>query len=96
MNDDDKDYQYYVDLSNKLEEGLLQRGFNGIENIDSMGCCHKDEQHFVLRTDGLIIYSNIPFWNDSDYYTNSVVESWDFEEEFSFEKLDKAMIRGEK
>lgn len=84
-------------ISEELEAGLKERGFVGIEGIDSMGECHKDELHYILRTDGLVIYSNIPFWTDTEYHEGSMSEIWDqikdkfTENEFTFEKLDKLL-----
>lgn len=73
-----------------LESGLKMRGFVGIENIDSMGYCHKNEKHYLLRTDGLLIYTTYRFTHSpppspKDYYV-----SWDAED-FTFEKLDEAI-----
>lgn len=73
-----------VMTSEELEKGLEERGFVGIEDIDSMGECHKD-QHYILRTDGLIIYSNIPHWSDHKHYPNAVYNMWpqeDYSDEF--------------
>lgn len=79
-----------------IEEGLKSRGFVGIEGMDSMGECHKDEKHFVLRTDGLIIYSNIPFWTDTEYHPGSFYKMWDAEQDeftegkaFNWEEFDE-------
>ena len=84
----------------EFESGLKCRGFIGIEAIDSKGECHVDDKHYILRTDGLIIYSNIPFYNDEKYYPESLVEVWCWEaseydtktKEFSFKELDEIMI----
>lgn len=48
------DYDAFID-------GLKSRGFQYTEDICNKGGCHKDEMHFVLLTDGLVIYSN--FWD---------------------------------
>ena len=76
----------------ELEKGLVDRGFVGIDGVDSMGDCHKDNKHYVLRTDGLIIYSNIPYHTDIKYYPpNAIAEHWGMEDEFTWEKLDEVM-----
>lgn len=83
----------------ELENGLKERGFTGIEGICNMGDCHKDNKHYILTTDGLVIYSNIPFWTNEEYYPDSLVEVWCMElnewdtktKEFSFEELDEIM-----
>ncbi len=84
-----------VDFDN-LEHGLELRGFIGINNIDSMRHCNKDEKHFILRTDGLVIYTNYPWTHTS----RSELESrkingykdyryeWGMED-FSFKELDE-------
>lgn len=80
-------------------EGLKDRGFVNTEGIDSMGECHKDEKHYILLTDGLVIYSNIPYHSDEEHYRDSLVESWCIEKseydtttrEFSFLELDEIM-----
>lgn len=80
----------------EIEPGLKKRGFVGIEGMDSMGECHKDNKHFILRTDGLIIYSNIPFWTDTEYHPGSVYKIWDAVADkftkgkaFNWEELDE-------
>lgn len=84
----------------EIEPGLAKRGFVGIEGMDSMGECHKDEKHFILRTDGLIIYSNIPFWTDTEYHPGSFYRMWDIEAdrfstspEFNWKALDKLLCK---
>lgn len=82
----------------ELEVGLTRRGFIGVEGIDSMGKCHKDKKHYVLMTDGLVIYSTIPFWTDTKYHEGSRAVEWGFsdfygkDKLFTFEKLDKEML----
>lgn len=44
-------------------DGLKQRGFVNTDKIDSVGCCNKDEKHYIVYTDGLVIYSTIPNFN---------------------------------
>ncbi len=76
----------------ELEKGLADRGFVGINGIDNMGECHKDEKHYVLRTDGLIIYSNIPYHTDTKYYPpNAISEYWGMQDEFTWKKLEEIM-----
>ena len=86
--------------SEELEAGLAARGFTGMEGMDSMGKCHKDEKHFILRTDGLIIYSDVPFWTNHRHDPNVRYEMWpqeDYSDEyytdpnpvFTWEALDK-------
>lgn len=79
----------------EIEAGLLKRGFVGMNNIDSLGRCHKNEIHFVLRTDGLIIYSNFANAHMGDEWLEKASfkayrETWGMEE-FTFEKLDEVM-----
>jgi hypothetical protein len=66
---------------------LANRGFIGINNICSMRHCHKDNKHFLLLTDGIIIYSNIPYYSDAKHYPDSVVQEWYFDD-FKIEDLD--------
>ncbi len=86
-------YQATEDFHN-IEEGLKNRGFIGMEGMDSLGKCHKNEKHYILRTDGLIIYSNI--WDahaNNDFISKSkdiYNISWDMTE-FTFEKLDEVI-----
>jgi len=84
-----------------LEKGLKDRGFVGIDEFCSMGKCHKDEKHYILITDGLVIYSNIPFHTDIEYHKDSLKEEWCIEadeycegycREFNFEELDEILI----
>jgi len=75
----------------KLEEGLINRGFQGTNLIDNWGRCHKNERHYILRTDGLIIYTTYPSdWKGANPPKDYFDETWTMEE-FTFEKLDKAM-----
>ena len=74
---------------------LIRRGWQGIEGINSMGKCHLNEQHWLLTTDGLIIYSSIPFYTSVRYFNDEMEECWDIGGEFggsrnlfSWEKLD--------
>lgn len=79
---------------NDIEAGLAIRGFVGINLIDNKGHCHLDERHYVLRTDGLIIWTTYPSElgelakhpKFQDYWE----EIWGMEE-FTFRKLDEAM-----
>lgn len=80
----------------ELEKGLRDRGFVGISEMCSMGHCHLNEQHYVLLTDGLIIYSTLPHHNQAKYYPNEThqCEDWEMNDDeyarnvFTFEKLD--------
>ena len=80
-----------------LIEGLKQRGFVGIEGICNCGDCNKNDRHYILLTDGLVIYSNIAHYRNEKYVKDSLVESWPLEKfsknekEFSFEELDEIM-----
>lgn len=59
-----QDLDAYIKVWQDIEAGLKSRGFSGLESIDSMGECNKDNKHYLLRTDGLIIYSNYPWAHD--------------------------------
>ena len=73
-----------------LTSGLAARGFVGMEGIDSMGNCHKNEKHYILRTNGLIFYTTFP-WTHSKIPSNKdYKEYWDMEN-FTFDKLDEAI-----
>jgi len=85
-------------------KGLEERGFKGIDGIDSMGQCHIKNRHYLLRTDGLLIYSSIPYHSDAEYYPNKevIVEYWEnayldedgvMKNPFTFEKLDAIMLK---
>jgi len=86
-----------------LIEGLKTRGFQDTEGICNRGHCHKDEMHFILVTDGLVIYSNFWDWracckkaNDFGGVEGGLCEVWCLEPSeydthtkvFSFEELD--------
>ena len=60
----------------ELEDGLRYRGFIGIEGMEYMGKCHKDEQHYILLTDGVVTYSTIPFWRNKEYAPDATVKHW--------------------
>jgi hypothetical protein len=88
-----------------LLDGLKKRGFQNTESICSKGHCHFDEKHFILLTDGLVIYSNFWDWNscgeESEFgnVRGGLYEIWCMElseydpktKEFSFEELDQIM-----
>jgi len=86
-------------LYDDLVNGLKMRGFTGIEEMCSMGRCHKDEKHYILLTDGLVIYSNVPFWTSVKHLPDGLEEIWCLEKmdeldttpEFSFQELDEIM-----
>ena len=50
--------------------GLKERGFQYTEDVCICGGCHKDEMHFILLTDGLVIYSNFWDWKACDKPTS--------------------------
>lgn len=80
-----------------LERGLIERGFVGTNKMHDKGECHKNEQHYILLTDGLVIYSNV--WDYTKYYRYNphtmygdkletiIMEEWP-QNEFTFEELD--------
>lgn len=86
---------------NKIIEGLGTRGFTGLDQICNMGQCHKDNEHFVLVTDGLVIYSSVPQWHKPHH--DKVVKHWKHHHDgddynnhsdhapFSFDELDKVI-----
>lgn len=63
----------------ELETGLKARGFIGIEGINGMGNCHKNEQHYILTTDGLVIYSSIPYYNSVKHFPEELEVCWTME-----------------
>jgi len=73
-----------------LETGLRERGFTGIEGIDSMSRCHKDERHYILRTDGLVFYTTYPWSHDEPPTSKDYKTMWTMED-FTFEALDEAI-----
>jgi len=80
-----------------IEKHLKEIGFTNVENIYSMGRCHKDKKHYILITDGLIIYSSIPFYDNVKYFPGEIEECWEIQDgeyarnPFSWEKLDLIM-----
>ena len=83
----------------ELENGLRDRGFVGVDEFCNKGDCHKDEKHFILVTDGLIIYSNMWDYHMCDDDPNGLCEYWCFEwsecdvlvKEFEWWQLDEIM-----
>jgi len=79
---------------NQFEEGLKQRGFKDIEFVDSTGKCSKDDCHYILLTDGVVIYSSVPNYKNVKYLSGEISEWWDFPDgeyvrrPFSFSELD--------
>lgn len=79
---------------NAFHAELARRGWQGMNEMDSMGKCHLNEQHYLLTTDGLIIYSSIPFYTSVEYFDDEFDECWDANKDaysrnvFSWEKLD--------
>ena len=78
-----------------LINGLRDRGFDNIDGICNEGTCNKDDKHFILYTDGLIIYSNSWDHNISDVTDSWVLDVGDElfpgEVEFNFKDLDEMM-----
>jgi hypothetical protein len=75
---------------NNIEKGLIEREFVGTENIDSMRRCNKNNKHFILRTDGLIIYTTYPWTHSEPPSKKDFKQYWGMEE-FTFKKLDEVM-----
>jgi hypothetical protein len=83
----------------ELIDGLNKRGFKNTDEICNKGDCNFEEKHFILLTDGLVIYSNYWDWNHCKERKDGLVEIWCMEpseydpntEEFSFEELDQIM-----
>jgi len=73
----------------ELITGLEQRGFENCSGIFGSGKTHKGE-HYILFTDGLIVYSNLPHWTNARYSPTGLSESWPLDE-FSFTELDFIM-----
>lgn len=86
-----KDIEFDYDA---FEKELTRRGWVGISEMGSMGKCHLNDLHYLLVTDGLIIYSSIPFHNNVEYFPNETAEWWDgcdgpfTRNLFTWEKLD--------
>ena len=86
---------------NTFINGLIERGFVNTEEICGKGNCHKDNKHYILLTDGLIIYSSIPDWTAVQLLVSAGraarEECWEYSDDeyaknvFSFEKLDKML-----
>ena len=74
----------------ELEKGLARLGFVGIDGIDSCGKCHLDNKHYILTTDGCVIYSSIPHYTNVRHLPNEIDECWGMEE-FTWEKLEEVM-----
>lgn len=82
----------------ELIAGLKLRGFVGTDKICNKGGCHNEFNcHFILLTDGLVIYSNTWNWNDK-HNPNSKYELWPLEthksdphKPFEFHYLDNIM-----
>lgn len=77
---------------------LEKRGFTNTESIGSIGGCHRNEEHYILFTDGLVIYSTIPYWDNVKYLPAAICETWEFTPDefssnpFTFEKLDRLLL----
>lgn len=76
--------------------GLEYRGFGPFDGSEcSKGrCSTPDKKHFILFTDGMIIYSNIPDYDQARYDDKAVVYEWLQVGDFEFSVLDK-ILRGE-
>lgn len=76
---------------------LKKRGFVNTDKIGSIGYCNKDEKHYLLLTDGLLIYSTIPNYANVDYLPKERTLCWDYivnefsKNPFSFDKLDRQL-----
>jgi hypothetical protein len=74
------DYSLKNDMDfDTLLKGLEERGFVNTAGISGSGNCHKDEKHYVLLTDGLVIYSSIPHRNSVKYFPNELECIWTLE-----------------
>ena len=76
----------------KFIDGLKQRDFVNIDKIDSIGNCNKDEKHYLIYTDGLVIYSTIPNFNAVEELQKHKFHchTWHIELSiFNFDILDK-------
>jgi len=73
-----------------LIAGLASRGFENPSLLMNAGHAHFDERHFILFTDGLVIYSNGPFWRECANSSQGLVETWDLKD-FSWAELDFIM-----
>ena len=75
-------------------DNLKQRGFVNKDKIGSICYCNKDEKHYLLLTDGLLIYSTIPNYANVDYLPKERTLCWDFigneysKNPFYFSKLE--------
>jgi hypothetical protein len=78
----------------EIYAGLAARNFGPLNGAEcSQGKCHTpDEKHYVLITDGLLIYSTIPYWDQTQYVPGSIAKDWHCTE-FEFDELDKLMNR---
>lgn len=74
----------------ELERGLVERGFVGVNEMDSCGKCHLNNKHFILTTDGVVIYSSVPHYRNVRYLPNEITEDWGMEE-FTWNKLEEVM-----
>lgn len=72
---------------NTLSNCLKERDFIGIDKIDSIARCNKHLKHWLLVTDGIIIYSNIPNYKNAQFLKDAFYEFWNLED-FSIDKLD--------
>jgi hypothetical protein len=91
-----------IKIYNDIYIGLKERGFGPLNGQESSkgGCCTPDKKHYMLQTDGMFIYSNIPDYSEKRMYemypqyypdgANVLVKEWHFDE-FSFEELDDLM-----
>lgn len=86
-----------IKIYDNIYRGLAERGFGPLDGSEcSRGGCHtSDGKHYILLTDGMLIYSNISDYYQKDDYLDSVVKEW-FHDEFLFEELDNLINSGEK
>jgi hypothetical protein len=80
------------EMHDRVYAGLAERGFGPLNGEEcSRGGCHTpDEKHYILSTDGMLIYSSTP-----DCYQpgpDTVIKEWFFDE-FDFSELDAIMKR---
>ncbi len=79
-----------TDRWNEIYAGLARRGFGPLDGSEcSRGGCHTpDEKHYILTTDGMLIYSTTYHWDQP--VPGSVTKEW-YADEFDFAELDALM-----
>lgn len=73
-----------------IHQGLAARKFGPLNGSEcSRGRCHTpDGKHYILLTDGMVIYSTTPHYDQPA--PGSVTREW-YADGFSFTELDEAM-----